>query len=239
VDEPELVAGLVQRAGLETNMCLQPGGDMRRARLLLRFAASLVATNVVHAASMLATLRTVVDAALGVADASEWPGACGGQHLLPPVRCSPCLAPPPLLLLLLSEPGAAGAAVCFFLRAPAAPCHASLLPAVANLACQASGPPQPASGTSSPLPPHLPPRCATAGPAGDDGRSWQPYTDQLVYMALVALPWGGPELGEPLPGEVEALLAAADDYVRKRPRSSQPSLRPFAAAIKEHDPVAE
>lgn len=146
VDEPELVAGLVQRAGLEINMCLQPGGDMRRARLLLRFAASLVATNVVHAASMLATLRTVVDAALGVADAS---------------------------------------------------------------------------------------------PAGDDGRSWQPYTDQLVYMALVALPWGGPELGEPLPGEVEALLAAADDYVRKRPRSSQPSLRPFAAAIKEHDPVAE
>lgn len=238
MDEPELVAGLVQRAGLEINMCMQPGGDMRRARLLLRFAASLVATNVVHAASMLATLRSLVDAALAVADASEWPAAGGGQHLLPPVRCSPCLVPP-LLLLLLSKPGAAGAAVCCCLCVPAALCLAALLPAVANLACQASRPPQPASVTSSPLPPHLPPQCATAGPAGDDGRSWQPYTDHLVYMALVALPWGGPELGEPLPGEVEALLAAADDYMGKRPRSSQPSLRPFAAAIKEHDPVAE
>ena len=78
-----------------------------------------------------------------------------------------------------------------------------------------------------------------AGPAGDDGRSWQPYADHLVYMALMALPWGGPELAESLPAELAALLQAADAYMAKRPRSSQPSLRPFAAAIKEDDPVAE
>ena len=78
-----------------------------------------------------------------------------------------------------------------------------------------------------------------SGPAGDDGRSWQPYADHLVYMALMALPWGGPELAESVPAELAALLQAVEAYMAKRPRSSQPSLRPFAAAIKEEDPVAE
>ncbi len=78
-----------------------------------------------------------------------------------------------------------------------------------------------------------------AGPPGDDGRSWQPYADYLVYTSLMALPWGGPELAESVPEEVAALLQAVDSYMVKRPRSSQPSLRPFAAAIKEDDAVAE
>lgn len=72
MDEPELVAGLVQRASVELNICLQPGGDVRRARLLLRFAAALVATNVVHAVSLMAAVRSLVDTALGIAEASEW-----------------------------------------------------------------------------------------------------------------------------------------------------------------------
>jgi hypothetical protein len=55
----------------------------------------------------------------------------------------------------------------------------------------------------------------------------------------MALPWGGPELAESVPEEVAALLQAVDSYMVKRPRSSQPSLRPFAAAIKEDDAVAE
>ena len=59
------------------------------------------------------------------------------------------------------------------------------------------------------------------------------------YAALMALPWGGPELAESVPDDLEALLQAAEAYMAKRPRSSQPSLRPFAAAIKDDDPVAE
>lgn len=78
-----------------------------------------------------------------------------------------------------------------------------------------------------------------AGPTGDDGRSWQPYADHLVYASLMALPWGGPELAESVPEEMTALLEAVDSYMSRRPRSTQPSLRPFAAAIKEDDTVAE
>ncbi len=80
---------------------------------------------------------------------------------------------------------------------------------------------------------------ASAAPEGDDGRKWQPYTDNLVYMALMALPFGGPELGESSPEQMSALLEAVDAYMAKRPRDTQPALRPFAAAIKDDDPIAE
>lgn len=60
-----------------------------------------------------------------------------------------------------------------------------------------------------------------------------------MYAALLALPWGGPELAESVPDQVEALLGAVDAYMARRPRAAQPGLRPFAAAIKEDDPVAE
>ena len=63
--------GLVQRASAEINLCLQPGGDVRRGRLLLRFCAALVVTNVVHAASLVAAVRRLVDTARSIADASE------------------------------------------------------------------------------------------------------------------------------------------------------------------------
>jgi len=76
---------------------------------------------------------------------------------------------------------------------------------------------------------------AAAAPAGDDGRSWQPYADHLVYTALMALPWGGPELAESVPDAVADLLAAAAAYLGKRPRSTQPSLRPFSAAVKKDE----
>jgi hypothetical protein len=33
-----------------------------------------------------------------------------------------------------------------------------------------------------------------AGGSGDEGRTWQPYSDSLVQAAIMALPWGGPEL---------------------------------------------
>ena len=72
VEDPEAVQALVQRAAAEITACLQLGGDVRRARLLLRFCVALVATNVLHAASVLAALRSLVDTALAAAEASEW-----------------------------------------------------------------------------------------------------------------------------------------------------------------------
>lgn len=60
-----------------------------------------------------------------------------------------------------------------------------------------------------------------------------------MYAALVALPWGGPELAESVPEQLAALLAAVEAYMGRRPRATQPSLRPFSAAIKDEDPLAE
>ena len=51
---------------------------------------------------------------------------------------------------------------------------------------------------------HLHLRGAAAGPEGDDGRGWQPYTDFLVASVLLALPWGGPELAEAAPEKLQA-----------------------------------
>ncbi|PSC75984.1 nuclear cap-binding subunit 1 [Micractinium conductrix] len=145
-DEPELAAGLVAALGADLAAAFAPGGDARRARLLLRFASALVPVNVLHAASLLGALRGLVGTAQAMADASA---------------------------------------------------------------------------------------------EGDDGRAWQPYADHLAYAALLALPWGGHELAESVPGELAALMEAVEGYMAARPRASQPSLRPFAAAIKEDDPVAE
>lgn len=41
----------------------------------------------------------------------------------------------------------------------------------------------------------------------DQGRRWQPYTDFLVYSALMALPWGGPDLAQSAPAELDRLFA--------------------------------
>jgi len=37
----------------------------------------------------------------------------------------------------------------------------------------------------------------------------------------------------------QALMASVDAYMAVRPRSHQPSLRPFFAAVKEEDTIAE
>ena len=136
----------MQRGAAALNACLKSGTDLRRARLLLRFCAALVVTNVLHASSVLATLQQFVEAALALAQAN---------------------------------------------------------------------------------------------PGGDGGQAWQPYADHLVYMAVLALPFGGPELADTVPEELRQLVAAVDRYMELRPCSSQPELRPFSAAIKEEDAVAE
>ncbi len=72
-----------------------------------------------------------------------------------------------------------------------------------------------------------------------DGRTWQPYTDQLVYMALMAIPFGGSELSAASGAALNDFVAAAESYLEKRPRSSQPGLRPFAASVTDNDMLAE
>lgn len=204
MDDPELVRGLVQRAAGELTLCLQPGGDMRRARLLLRFAAALVVTNVLHAASVVAALRALVDAAMALADSGE-AGVLCARHL------------------------------AVVLQALHVWCTALPLPAGKDLGIATGGQSESSPAVIPPsLPVHSPPPAAAA-PAGDDGRSWQPYADHLVYTALMALPWGGPELAESVPDAVADLLAAAEAYLGKRPRSTQPSLRPFSAAVKKDE----
>lgn len=52
--------------------------------------------------------------------------------------------------------------------------------------------------------------------------------------------WLGASSGCPLPAPLlQGLLEAVGRYMALRPRSTQPSLRPFFAAIKDDDTVAE
>ena len=70
--------------------------------------------------------------------------------------------------------------------------------------------------------------CPSAGgDTRDEQRIWQPYADYLVYIVLMALPWGGPDLAETAPAEMEKLLAEAEKYMDLRPTAHTPGLRPF------------
>jgi nuclear cap-binding protein subunit 1 len=149
VDEPALVAEILAQAGSELNEALQDPKLFRKARLLLRFMASLVVPGVVQPSSIVSALKTLVDVAVTTAETS------------------------------------------------------------------------PKTGNDT------------------DGRTWQPYTDQLVYMALMAIPFGGSELSAASGTALNELVSAAESYLEKRPRSSQPGLRPFAASVTENDAVAE
>lgn len=79
---------------------------------------------------------------------------------------------------------------------------------------------------------------ASKAETDDDGRSWQPYTDYVVYMALVALPFGSSELVAQAKEEIFELVRVSDEYLTKRRRSFQPALRPYAAPIEENDCLA-
>jgi hypothetical protein len=45
-----------------------------------------------------------------------------------------------------------------------------------------------------------------AGGTEDQGRRWQPYTDFLVGSVLMALPWGGPDLAQSAPADLDRLF---------------------------------
>ena len=71
-------------------------------------------------------------------------------------------------------------------------------------------------------------RIAVVGDDSTDGRRlWQPYADHLVYCALMALPWGGADLAEGAPAEMQRLLDEAEKYMDLRPQQLTGALRPF------------
>lgn len=65
------------------------------------------------------------------------------------------------------------------------------------------------------------------GEGKDRERIWQPYTDFLVYISLMALPWGGSELADSAPTDLNGLLVEAEKYMELRPSSHTRALRPF------------
>jgi hypothetical protein len=77
--------------------------------------------------------------------------------------------------------------------------------------------------------------CILAG-SDPSGLTWQPWSDQLVYMVLGALVWGGLALQEGCPAEHSSLLEAVSTYMAARPMqvraAQQANLSP--AAVVQH-----
>lgn len=74
--------------------------------------------------------------------------------------------------------------------------------------------------------------------ADSTGHSWQLWTDYLVAIVLLALPWGGSELVDSAPSEFSLLFEKVEKYMSKRPVHNDPTLRPFLGPIKEDDAAA-
>lgn len=147
VEEPDLIPPLLNKALEAISSAMQPGGDFRKARLVLRFLCALVVTGVVQPTDALAAVQSFIDTANTI----------------------------------LTQ-----------------------------------------SSTSS------------------SSSTWQPYTDWLVYSALISLPWGGPELvGGVGDQALHHLLTSAKSYIDNRPTQSTTAFKPFATAVKEDDPVAD
>lgn len=71
------------------------------------------------------------------------------------------------------------------------------------------------------------------------GQSWQPWTDYLIYIVLIALPWGGPELLDSVSNELNNIFDKIQSYFEIRPIKFDKTLRPFLTHIKENDYSAE
>ncbi|KAF6253367.1 armadillo-type protein [Scenedesmus sp. NREL 46B-D3] len=78
---------------------------------------------------------------------------------------------------------------------------------------------------------------ATAG-SDPSGLTWQPWCDQLAYMVLGALVWGGLPLQEGCPAEHSSLLEAVSSYMAARPVQESVELRPMYGASDASDASA-
>ena len=81
----------------------------------------------------------------------------------------------------------------------------------------------------------------SAGTKEEAGRRLQPYTDYLVYSAVIALPWLAPEL-QHLESDPEGLITFSDSvqqYLAVRPHSSShDALNPFTLAATAEDALS-
>ncbi|CAM6096308.1 unnamed protein product [Calypogeia fissa] len=70
---------------------------------------------------------------------------------------------------------------------------------------------------------------AAATTIDEDGGNpaWQPRADFYVFCILASLPWGGLELAERVPDDLERVLAGVEAYLTLRKRCSDPSLSVF------------
>ncbi|KAA6419508.1 MAG: hypothetical protein FRX49_10606, partial [Trebouxia sp. A1-2] len=70
------------------------------------------------------------------------------------------------------------------------------------------------------------------GDKAEASRRLQPYTDYLVYSAVIALPWLAPELQhlESDPEGLTTFSSSVEQYLSIRPRAAQDALNPFPAA---------
>jgi nuclear cap-binding protein subunit 1 len=62
---------------------------------------------------------------------------------------------------------------------------------------------------------------------GGGNPAWQPRADFYVFCILASLPWGGMELAERVPEELERVLNAVEAYLNLRRRTSYASLAVF------------
>ncbi|DBA75017.1 TPA: Nuclear cap-binding protein subunit 1 [Trebouxia sp. C0004] len=70
------------------------------------------------------------------------------------------------------------------------------------------------------------------GDKAEASRRLQPYTDYLVYSAVIALPWLAPELQhlESDPEGLTTFSSSVEQYLGVRPRAAQDALNPFPVA---------
>ena len=75
------------------------------------------------------------------------------------------------------------------------------------------------------------------GNAAGSSRWLQPYTDYLVYSAIIALPWLAPELQnlETDPEGLTAFATSVERYLSIRPCSTQTALNAFEPASDAED----
>lgn len=73
------------------------------------------------------------------------------------------------------------------------------------------------------------------GDKTEAGRRLQPYTDYLVYSAVIALPWLAPELQhlESDPEGLTTFSSSVEQYLSVRPCSSQEALNPFSVGSEQ------
>lgn len=86
-----------------------------------------------------------------------------------------------------------------------------------------------------------PPAAGNTPTKAEVSRRLQPYTDHLVYSAVIALPWLAPEL-QHLESDPEGLVTfsdAVEQYLALRPNSSsQDALNPFTLAASAEDALS-